>query len=194
MVMADLFYRAGFSFALAHCNFSLRGEESDLDEQLVIEWAQARNIPVFIKRFNTRKYMEEEKISLQMAARELRYHWFEDLCTENQLDYYALAHHQNDVLETILHHLIRGTGIAGLRGMNAQNGKMIRPLLIFSREEILQESSLSSIPYREDRSNDSTYYIRNKIRKEIIPIMKEINPKLESVSYTHLTLPTIYSV
>ncbi len=186
MVMADLFYRGGYKFAVAHGNFSLRGKDSDQDENFVLNWCASRNIHLHVKRFDTIKCIEEEKISIQMAARKLRYAWFEEICTEFNYGYYCTAHHQNDVLETILMNITRGTGIAGLRGILEKSGKLIRPLLLFTREELLKESENLNIHFREDSSNASLKYVRNRIRQEIVPVLKKINPNIEKTISFHL--------
>lgn len=186
MVMAHLFLHCGFSFALAHCNFSLRGEESDGDEAFVKTWCLKNNIQLYTQRFNTLFRMQEEKISIQMAARVLRYEWFETLCKENNFAYCSLAHHKNDILETILINLIRGTGIAGLRGILPKSGIYIRPLLDFTKTDIQEEARIKNIDYREDSSNRSDKYIRNRLRQQVIPIFKEINPNLENTLGSHI--------
>ncbi len=186
MVMADLFYRSGFPMAIAHCNFSLRGSESDKDQEFVRNWSKERNIPFHSKTFDTVSISKEEKISIQMAARNLRYEWFAEVCQEFHYDYCALGHHQNDVLETILINLCRGSGLAGLRGILPKNGIWVRPLLSFSREEIGQERDEQNIPYREDQSNSEKKYIRNRIRQDIIPVLKSLNPNLEETLERHL--------
>jgi tRNA(Ile)-lysidine synthase len=179
MVMCDLFYQAGFPFAVAHCNFNLRGAESDADEQLVKSLAKKYKIDVFTKSFATKKYAEQKNISIQLAARELRYAWFEELRKEKQFDLIATAHHLNDNIETIIYNLIKGTGIKGLRGIPLRNDYIIRPLLFASREEIAACQKENEIAFREDSSNADDKYTRNKIRHLLIPFMKEINPSLE---------------
>lgn len=179
MVMCSLFHQAGFPFAIAHCNFNLRGAESDGDEQLVKTLAEKYNVEVFSKSFPTAAYAEEKNTSIQLAARELRYGWFEELRKEKGFTLIATAHHLNDNIETILFNLIKGTGIRGLRGIPVRQGNIIRPLLFASRDEIVAYQTQNQIAFREDSSNASDKYTRNKIRHLLIPFMKEINPSLE---------------
>jgi tRNA(Ile)-lysidine synthase len=176
VLMARLFKSAGFNFGIAHCNFQLRGEEADQDEQFTSELATELGVKFFVTRFDTAEYARENHVSIQMAARDLRYQWLEKIRKEYDYQYIGLAHHQNDVIETMLLNLTRGTGIAGLHGISAKKGKLIRPLLFLSREEIDQ---MPPFEYREDSSNLSVKYARNKIRLEVIPVLKELNPSLE---------------
>lgn len=179
VVMCQLFYDAGFPFAIAHCNFQLRGAESDEDEQLVLALGKRYGVPVFTCKFDTDKYAREQKISTQMAARELRYKWFEELRAANHFQLIATAHHLNDNIETILFHFIKGSGIRGLRGIPKRNGKIIRPLLFASRNEIESYRQAKELNYREDSSNATDKYTRNKIRHQLLPMLKEINPAFE---------------
>ncbi|SDN16478.1 tRNA(Ile)-lysidine synthase [Daejeonella rubra] len=176
VLMARLFKSAGFNFGIAHCNFQLRTEEADKDEQFTAELASELGVEFFATRFDTAEYASENHISIQMAARDLRYQWLEKIRQEFDYQYIGLAHHQNDVIETMLLNLTRGTGIAGLHGILAKKGKLIRPLLFLSREEI---DEMPPFEYREDSSNLSVKYARNKIRLEVIPVLKELNPSLE---------------
>lgn len=180
VVMCALFNEAKFPFAIAHCNFQLRGKESDGDEQLVKELGKKYGVEVFVKKFETKKYAADKNISIQLAARELRYNWFEELRKEKELDLIATAHHLNDNIETILFNLTKGTGIRGLRGIPFRQGNIIRPLLFASREEIESYQKENKLEFREDSSNADDKYTRNKIRHNIIPLLKEINPSLES--------------
>jgi tRNA(Ile)-lysidine synthase len=180
MVMADLFLRSGYETGIAHCNFSLRAKESDKDEELVRKYAMDNNIPFFSIRFATKLYAKRNRISVQMAARELRYAWFEEIRNENKYDLIAVAHNLNDNIETIIINLTRGTGLAGLSGMKIVSGKIIRPLLFATRENIISYCSENNIGFREDRSNADTKYTRNKIRHLVIPVLKEINPSIET--------------
>lgn len=179
MVMCHLFHAAGFPFAIAHCNFNLRGIESDGDEQLVRSLADKYKVEVFTNSFATKEYAAEKNISIQLAARELRYAWFEYLRKEKGLDLIATAHHLNDNIETIIYNLIKGTGIRGLRGIPVRHEHIIRPLLFASRDEIEAYQKENQIAYREDSSNADDKYTRNTIRHHLIPLMKEINPGLE---------------
>ena len=177
-VMCDLFYKAKFKFAVAHCNFGLRGKESDEDEQFVKKLATKYKVAFHSERFNTTAFAKKNKLSIQMAARQLRYDWFEKIRTENHYNYIATAHHQDDEIETFFINLIRGTGIAGLHGISEKNNFIIRPLLFETRTDIEIYCKKEKLKFREDSSNSSTKYIRNKIRHQIIPVLKEINPNL----------------
>lgn len=179
VVMCDLFSKAGYKFAIAHCNFQLRGEEANGDEQFVKELGSRYGVEVYTIRFDTNQYAEENKLSIQLAARQLRYNWFEQLRKEHKLKLVATAHHLNDNIETIIYNLAKGTGIHGLRGIPHRQGHIIRPLLFASREEIEAYVKENNLSYREDSSNASDKYTRNKIRHNIIPLLKEINPSLE---------------
>ena len=176
VVLAHLCKALKFDFALAHCNFSLRGTESDGDEDFVRELASTFEINVYVKQFDTEQYAEEQRLSVQMAARELRYKWFDELLQSKRYDYVLTAHHADDSLETFLINLSRGTGIEGLSGIPQVNGNVVRPLLPFSRNEIIEYAKSESIQWREDSSNTSVKYLRNKIRHEIVPGIKELNP------------------
>jgi len=174
VVLSRLLKELGFAISLAHCNFSLRGNESDGDENFVVKLANKLSVPVFTKTFNTKEYAEEQKISTQMAARDLRYHWFEELIKNHSYDYLLTAHHLDDDLETFFINLSRGTGLTGLTGIPAINNKTIRPLLAFSRDEILIYATNKNIDWREDSSNIKTDYLRNNIRLNVIPKYKEV--------------------
>lgn len=180
VVMVELFHHLGFDFGIAHCNFQLRGEESDGDEALVKELAHKHRVPFYSKRFDTSDYAASKNISIQVAARELRYDWFEEIRAEHKYDYIATAHHLNDNIETVLHNFIKGTGVKGLRGMLVRRDKLIRPMLSLSSEDIsafLQEHQLT---HREDSSNASDKYTRNNIRHHLVPLIEEINPGFEA--------------
>lgn len=178
VVLAALFREANCDFAIAHCNFQLRGDDSEGDEIFVQKLAEKHGVPFFCNRFNTRAYAQKKGISTQMAARDLRYAWFEGLLEEG-FDFVATAHHQNDVLETVLLNLTRGTGIAGLHGIRVKNKHVIRPLLFATREEIEEYAKEQAISWREDASNKENKYRRNLLRNEVIPLLKKINPNLE---------------
>ena len=175
VVLTHLMKRSGFEIALAHCNFSLRGKESDDDEMFVIGLAKQLEIPVFAETFDTKTFAQEHKISTQMAARELRYAWFAEILKDFKYDYLLTAHHLDDDLETFFINLSRGTGLNGLTGIPKQNNKIIRPLLNFSREEISKFANENSLKWREDSSNKKTDYLRNKLRLEMLPKFKETN-------------------
>ncbi len=177
MVMAHLFHLGKFSIAIAHCNFGLRGRDSDDDAEFVREAALQWKIPYFCKKFPTSAWAAGKGISIQMAARDLRYAWFEQVREENHFDYVATAHHLDDQVETFLINLIRGTGIAGLHGIPVKSGSIIRPMMFAFREEIEQFANRCKVPYRMDLSNNETKYTRNKIRHEVIPLLCSINPE-----------------
>ena len=178
VVLSHLCKALDLSFVLAHCNFNLRGEESDKDEAFVLNLADELDVECFVQNFDTNAYAELHKVSIQMAARELRYNWFQDLVEQLNFDYILTAHHADDNLETFLINFTRGTGINGLTGIPAINNNIVRPLLVFSREAIETYASANEIQWREDLSNNSRKYLRNKLRHEIVPILKEINPQL----------------
>ena len=180
VVMCELFYQAGFKFAIAHCNFKLRGEDSEGDEAFVKELAKKYKVEVFTKSFNTTAYAEENKVSIQMAARDLRYNWFEELRKEHHFATIATAHHHDDNIETVLMHLVKGTGIRGLRGIPVKQGKIIRPLLFTDKKNILHFAGKNNLQHREDVSNSSNKYERNKLRLDIIPQLEEINPSFSN--------------
>ena len=174
MVLLDLFYKLRFDICVVHCNFLLRGKESDGDEMLVREICQDRYIPYFIETFDTLEFANENKLSIQLAARKLRYDWFQEIISLG-FDYVLTAHHLDDNVETFLINFIRGTGLEGLTGIPAQNGNIIRPLLPFSRLEIENYAQANKIQWREDSSNATDKYFRNKLRHDIVPILKELN-------------------
>lgn len=176
MVMMHLFVEAGFNVGVAHCNFQLRGTESEEDEVLVAEQAAALGIPCYNRRFDTKGEMAATGESVQIAARRLRYGWFAELCTDEGYDTIAVAHHADDSIETFFINLLRGTGLKGLTGISLTNGRIIRPLLFATRHEINDYAKAHKIPFREDSSNRSTKYLRNKIRLGIVPRLREIVP------------------
>ncbi|WP_347069958.1 tRNA lysidine(34) synthetase TilS [Flavobacterium sp. WV_118_3] len=176
MVLLELFRNLPYSIAVAHCNFGLRDAESDGDEDFVKQWCAKHSIRFFTTRFATQDYADTQKCSIQLAARELRYNWFSGLLENEGFDYLLTAHHLDDTLETFLINLTRGTGLEGLTGIPAQNGTIIRPLLPFGRNEIEAYATANSIVWREDSSNTSDKYLRNRIRHQIVPILKELNP------------------
>ena len=180
VVMCNLFHNAGIKFGIAHCNFQLRGKESDGDEKFVENLADKYGVPFYCKQFDTKKYSKEHHISTQMAARTLRYNWFQEIRKKEGYTYIATAHHQDDSIETFFINLIRGTGIAGLHGILPKQGKIIRPLLFANKEDILKFSAKQDLSYREDSSNASDKYMRNKIRHSIVPVLRELNPKIET--------------
>lgn len=183
MVMVDLFNKLSYEIAMAHCNFQLRGLESFEDQNFVQKYSEAKKINLFTTQFDTEAFAKDYKLSTQVAARELRYSWFYELLETKKYDYILTAHHADDNLETFLINLVRGTGLDGLTGIPAQNENIIRPLLIFSRQEIEQYAKENNIEWREDSSNATDKYMRNKIRHNLVPILKELNPDFLSSFY-----------
>jgi tRNA(Ile)-lysidine synthase len=179
VVLAHLLHSTGYRFSVVHCNFGLRGEESEADEIFVQQLANQYGVALFHKYFNAKYTAETEQISLQMAARNLRYHWFEALLKQYNYQYILTAHHQNDTLETVLYNLVKGTGIAGLHGIKPQQGKLIRPLLFASKQQIVDYAKAHQLVWREDSSNQTSKYSRNLIRNEVVPLLKKINPNIE---------------
>jgi tRNA(Ile)-lysidine synthase len=180
MVLCEILIACNFKIGIAHCNFGLRGADSEKDEEFVTEYAIKSKIPFFIKNFDTNTYKSTHQISTQMAARELRYEWFEEIRKQNNFHCIATAHHLDDQIETILLNLAKGTGIAGLRGMLPKSNFIIRPMLEVPKKEILQFASTHQINFREDSSNAKDDYQRNKIRHHILPILAELNPSIDN--------------
>jgi tRNA(Ile)-lysidine synthase len=176
VVLTHLCHRAKVDFALAHCNFGLRGEASDGDEDFVKKLAKKLDKEFFVIHFNTVEYMNKNKVSLQMAARELRYEWFQALMEQKGWKTLVTAHHADDNLETFLINLSRGTGIDGLTGIPEKTASISRPLLKYSREHIEAYANERKLEWREDSSNQETKYLRNKIRHQIVPLLKELHP------------------
>ena len=184
MVLTDLFRQLPFQIAIAHCNFNLRGEESIGDEQFVRQYAEDHGIPFFVTHFDTMAFANDYKMSIQIAARELRYRWFYELAETEHFDYILTAHHADDTIETFLINLTRGTGLEGLMGIPALNDKIFRPLLPFPRTEIEAYANVNQLQWREDSSNASDKYLRNKLRHHVIPVLKELNPSFQE-SFQH---------
>lgn len=180
MIMAHLFHKLQYDVALVHCNFQLRGLESFGDQNFVQDYAEANEIPIFVTQFDTEAFAKDYKLSTQVAARDLRYNWFYELLETENYDYILTGHHADDNIETFLINLSRGTGLEGLVGIPEQNDKIIRPLLPFSREEIAKYANANGIKWREDSSNASDKYLRNKIRHDLVPLLKELNPQFIS--------------
>jgi len=186
MCLSDVMYRLGrVPFAIAHCNFGLRGEESDRDEHFVKGWARKRKIPFHCIHFKTQEFAERHGVSTEMAARELRYRWFRDLCKQKGYKAVLVAHNANDRAETLLLNLLRGTGIKGMTGMpltgtlpvkGGEGIPLLRPLLRTGREHIAAYVQGNGVPYREDRTNAEDIYRRNLIRNEVFPLLRTINP------------------
>lgn len=176
MVLLHLFQELKFDIAIAHCNFQLRGVESFGDQNFIQDYADANGIPIYVTQFDTEAFAKDYKLSTQVAARALRYNWFYELLEEEKFDYILTAHHADDNLETFLINFTRGTGLEGLTGIPVENDKIIRPLLFLTRTEIDDYAKKHQIEWREDSSNASDKYVRNKIRHHLVPILKELNP------------------
>lgn len=172
MVLANLFLINNLNFSIAHCNFQLRGKESDDDELFINKWCLEKDIKLYNKKFSTEDYCKNNKLTIQMGARELRYEWFRELIDKEKHDFIVTAHHIDDQLETFIINSIRGTGIDGLVGIPDKINKIIRPLLMSSKDQIIEYSKVNKINYREDSSNDKEDYLRNKIRHSVIPYLK----------------------
>ncbi len=177
MVMASLLYECfNTDFAIATVNFKLRGEESDEDQRLVYEWASRKGVKVFGTSFDTSEYAVSKGISIEMAARELRYGWFYRVMDEEGYDRLAIAHNLNDSVETLFLNILRGTGIDGLGGIKMKTGRIVRPMLSFTRGEIMNYAQREGVPFREDRTNREDVYARNRIRNRVFPEIQMINP------------------
>lgn len=188
IVLLHLLSKTGFKFAITHCNFQLRGSESDADEMFVAALAKKYGCQIFIERFNTRKHAKENGLSIQMSARELRYKFFEEIRAKHKFKYIATAHHATDNVETILINILRGAGLTSLQGIPTRNKNIIRPLLNFTRKEIENYCNTEKLKWREDSSNTSDSYVRNKLRHHVLPVLKEINPSVEQAfsSYSQI--------
>lgn len=178
MVMAHLFLESAIPFAVAHCNFQLRGEEANKDEELVRNWCATNNIEFYNVRFDTAAKVEQWKKGVQETARILRYDWLEQIRSQHQYAAIATAHHANDNAETLLMNLFKGTGISGLHGILPENGRIIRPLLFAAKKDIAGYTQQYNVPYREDASNASDKYTRNDIRLNILPAIEKSFPNI----------------
>ncbi|MGY5355586.1 tRNA lysidine(34) synthetase TilS [Wenyingzhuangia sp. IMCC45467] len=179
VVLAKVFHQLKYNIGIAHCNFQLRGLESDLDEQFVEKIAKEFNCQFHSIQFLTKDYCKQNKVNIQIGARELRYDWFQKLVEEYEYDYILTAHHLNDVMETFFINLSRGTGLDGLAGIPAINNNIVRPLLAVSRNDIETFATENNIKWREDQSNAETKYIRNKVRHNITPELYKLHPNFE---------------
>ena len=186
MVLMSLCVNSGYNVGVAHCNFGLRGQESDEDEILVQERARKYGIECYNKRFDTVSEMERTGESMEMAARRLRYTWFAELSEKHGYTVIAVAHHIDDSIETFFINLLRGTGLRGLTGIHKQVGRVVRPLMCATRKEIVEYAMQKHIPYREDSSNKTTKYLRNKIRLGLIPRIREINPRFPFIMHHNI--------
>jgi tRNA(Ile)-lysidine synthase len=178
VVMCELCKQAGFDFVIAHCNFQLRGEESERDEQFVTDISKKYDVEIFVKKFDTEKYAEDKKLSIQVAARELRYEWFHHLIGD-KIRHVLTAHHANDNIETLLMNFFKGTGINGLQGIMKKQKHIVRPLLFATKEELLEFAKENELKYVEDSSNASDKYTRNYFRNQLIPSIQKIFPQVE---------------
>ena len=179
VVMLHLLAQCRLKVAVAHCNFQLRGADADGDEEFVRQLATRYEMPFYSIRFATLAYAEQHQLSVEMAARELRYNWFAQLAAEHHFDRILTAHHLNDNIETLLLNLTRGTGINGLTGISAVNGNIVRPLLFATREQIEEYVRLNNLTFRTDCTNLTDDYQRNIIRHRVVPVLKELNPSFE---------------
>jgi len=181
VVMVELFSKSKLNFDIAHCNFSLRATESDEDEAFVNSLAKIKNVKFFSKKFETKTFAKAHSISVQMAARELRIKWLEELVSQNDYSFYATAHHLDDQIETFFINLLRGTGISGLHGIQPKIGKLIHPMIFTYRKNIEAFAKKNNIDFRIDSSNLKTEYTRNKIRHKLIPVIKNINENYQDI-------------
>ncbi|MDR2086248.1 MAG: tRNA lysidine(34) synthetase TilS [Dysgonamonadaceae bacterium] len=179
-VLLSILHRLGYECLAAHCNFHLRGDESLRDEHCANQWADSLHIPFYTQNFDTYSIAKARGISIEMAARDLRYEWFETLRTQQQADAIAVAHHRDDSLETMFLNLIRGTGIAGLTGIKPKSGQVIRPLLCVSKDAILHYAESEKLPFITDSSNLQEEFTRNKIRRQVFPLLQSLNPSLNA--------------
>jgi tRNA(Ile)-lysidine synthase len=181
VVLCELCKQAGYDFAIAHCNFNLRGQESDRDEAFVKTLGEKYSVEVFVKKFDTEKYATENKISIQVAARELRYSWFEEVRSSLQQTancQLLTAHHADDNIETVLMNFFKGTGIQGLKGILTKQKYIIRPLLFANKDDIKNFATENNLPFVEDSSNELNKYTRNYFRNELIPGLQKVFPQV----------------
>ncbi len=176
MVLLHLFKQLNYKFSVAHCNFKLRGKESDTDEDFVRKYCEEHNVQLHVQQFETQSYAKANGISIEMAARDLRYEWFSSLLADTQSNYLLTAHHRDDAVETTLLNITRGTGVKGLMGIKAKANNIVRPLLFASRKCIESYAKTHKLFYRNDASNDDVIYQRNLIRHQIIPLFEQMNP------------------
>jgi tRNA(Ile)-lysidine synthase len=188
MVLCELLKQNGFIFSVVHCNFKLRGPDSNGDEQFVKEYCIQNKLPFFSRSFDTKVFAEKNKLSIQMAARDLRYAFFDELMTEKKFNYLLTAHHLNDNIETFFINLLRGAGMNGLKGINEKKGHKVRPLLPFTKDQIIAFAKQHKIAFRTDSSNSDDKYVRNYLRLNVLPKFKEINPRFEDTLKKELEL------
>ncbi|MEI8136339.1 MAG: tRNA lysidine(34) synthetase TilS, partial [Bacteroidota bacterium] len=188
VVLAHLLKKGGYKFSLAHCNFKLRGKDSDADEAFCKSLGNDLEVNFYTQTFDTKAYCKKNKVSIQMAARELRYAWFNELVKKEKIDYVVTAHHANDVVETMLINLCRGTGINGLKGIPEKTEKIVRPLLNFTKDEIAKFAKNQKIKHRIDKSNLEAKYERNFLRLGVIPKLKELHPNIEQTFLNNVAI------
>ncbi|MCS6968940.1 MAG: tRNA lysidine(34) synthetase TilS [Cytophagales bacterium] len=189
MAMATMLHRLGYSIALAHVNYQLRGRESEADERFVRQWAEKHAVKCFVQRFETQPIAARWKKGIQETARKLRYQWFDEIVNQHQFSHLLTAHHLDDALETVLYRLAKGSSSLGLRGIAVKQGRVVRPMLAFTRKELLNYAQAIGLQWREDSSNASDKYARNFIRHRVIPALKRVNPSLvENFAYTYQRL------
>jgi tRNA(Ile)-lysidine synthase len=197
VAMVKLFQDAGYQFGIAHFNFKLRGADSEGDETFVKSLAEVAGVPFYVKHFDAKQYAAEHKISIQMAARDLRYTWFDELLSEHKYDYVSTAHHLDDQAETFFINILRGAGISGMHGILPKQGKIIRPLMFTTRERIMEYTLKNDLAWRDDKSNKSRKYLRNKLRLDVLSELSKISPKFSyklNESICHLRdVETIYN-
>lgn len=186
VTMCELFYRAGYRFAMAHCNFRLRAKDSDGDEVFVKQLAKRYNVPIHSVAFDTTEYATENKLSIEEAARNLRYDFFDKLIEQHKYSCVATAHHRDDAIETFFLNLMRGTGIVGLHGILQKNGKIIRPLLCFGRDEIENFIRVNNLEYRTDSTNATLDYKRNKVRHLLVPLFRDLAPAFDKTMQNNM--------
>ena len=180
MALIHILLQLRYKCIASHCNFHLRGDESIHDEEFVTKWCKENNVSVDVVSFETHAYASKHKISIEMAARDLRYNWFEKIREKHKADVIAIAHHRDDSVETILINLIRGTGIKGLTGIPIKNNHIVRPLLDSSRSDIMEYLAINQIPHVTDHTNEEEIYTRNIIRLKVLPLLETINPSVRN--------------
>lgn len=179
VVLCELCKQAGFNFVIAHCNFQLRGAESERDEKFVSELGKKYSVEVLVKKFNTEKYASDNKLSIQVAARELRYQWFHELVGYSVAKFAVTGHHANDNVETMLMNFFKGTGINGLKAILPKQGKIVRPLLFAKKEALIAFAIENNLEFTEDSSNASDKYTRNYFRNQLLPALQKVFPQAE---------------
>lgn len=183
MTLLDVLLSLGYNCVAAHCNFHLRGEESDRDSAFVKQWCESTGVELVSVDFDTYQYAVDHQVSIEMAARQLRYEWFEEVRRQQNAETIAVAHHRDDLTETVLLNLVRGTGIRGLTGISPKNGYVVRPLLCVSRDEIEVYVGERKLPFIFDSSNRDDVFARNFLRLNVIPLLEKLNPQVKNAIY-----------